>query len=66
MKAVLDHIGIAIDDIDAALAFYRDALGLEAAFALKNPPPSADSVSGSPGDRGNEDKWQKRAARSAS
>ncbi len=29
MKAVLDHIGIAVGDIDAALAFYRDALGLE-------------------------------------
>ena len=29
MKAVLDHVGIAVKDIDAALAFYRDALGLE-------------------------------------
>jgi methylmalonyl-CoA/ethylmalonyl-CoA epimerase len=29
MKAVLDHIGIAVADLDAALAFYRDALGLE-------------------------------------
>jgi methylmalonyl-CoA epimerase len=29
MKAVLDHIGIAVQDLDAALAFYRDALGLE-------------------------------------
>jgi methylmalonyl-CoA epimerase len=29
MKAVLDHIGIAVSDIDKALAFYRDALGLE-------------------------------------
>jgi methylmalonyl-CoA epimerase len=29
MKAVLDHIGIAVRDLDAALAFYRDALGLE-------------------------------------
>ncbi len=29
MKARLDHIGIAVADIDAALAFYRDALGLE-------------------------------------
>jgi methylmalonyl-CoA epimerase len=29
MKAVLDHIGIAVEDIDKALAFYRDALGLE-------------------------------------
>ena len=29
MKAVLDHIGIAVADINAALAFYRDALGLE-------------------------------------
>ena len=29
MKAVLDHIGIAVRDLGAALAFYRDALGLE-------------------------------------
>ncbi len=28
MKAVLDHVGIAVGDIDKALAFYRDALGL--------------------------------------
>jgi methylmalonyl-CoA/ethylmalonyl-CoA epimerase len=29
MKAVLDHIGIAVRDLESALAFYRDALGLE-------------------------------------
>jgi methylmalonyl-CoA epimerase len=29
MKAVLDHVGIAVTDLGAALAFYRDALGLE-------------------------------------
>jgi methylmalonyl-CoA epimerase len=29
MRAVLDHIGIAVRDLPAALAFYRDALGLE-------------------------------------
>jgi methylmalonyl-CoA epimerase len=29
MKAVLDHVGIAVQDVPAALAFYRDALGLE-------------------------------------
>ena len=29
MKAVLDHVGIAVQDLAAALAFYRDALGLE-------------------------------------
>jgi methylmalonyl-CoA epimerase len=29
MKAVLDHVGIAVKDLDAALAFYRDGLGLE-------------------------------------
>jgi methylmalonyl-CoA/ethylmalonyl-CoA epimerase len=29
MKAVLDHIGIAVKDLQPALAFYRDALGLE-------------------------------------
>lgn len=29
MKAWLDHIGIAVQDVDKALAFYRDALGLD-------------------------------------
>jgi methylmalonyl-CoA epimerase len=29
MKAVLDHIGIAVNDLEAALGFYRDALGLQ-------------------------------------
>ena len=29
MKATLDHIGIAVKDLAEALAFYRDALGLE-------------------------------------
>jgi len=29
MKATLDHIGIAVADLGEALAFYRDALGLE-------------------------------------
>jgi methylmalonyl-CoA epimerase len=29
MKAVLDHVGIAVRDVAQALAFYRDALGLE-------------------------------------
>jgi methylmalonyl-CoA epimerase len=29
MKATLDHIGIAVRDLGEALAFYRDALGLE-------------------------------------
>jgi methylmalonyl-CoA epimerase len=29
MRAVLDHVGIAVKDLSAALAFYRDALGLE-------------------------------------
>src|SRR6478672_2784093 len=29
MKAILDHVGIAVDDLDAALQFYREALGLE-------------------------------------
>jgi methylmalonyl-CoA epimerase len=31
MKARLDHIGIAVSNIEEALAFYRDALGLEIA-----------------------------------
>jgi methylmalonyl-CoA/ethylmalonyl-CoA epimerase len=29
MKAILDHIGIAVKDLGSALAFYRDALGLD-------------------------------------
>lgn len=29
MKATLDHIGIAVVDLGASLAFFRDALGLE-------------------------------------
>ena len=29
MKAILDHVGIAIADLDQSLAFYRDVLGLE-------------------------------------
>ena len=29
MKATLDHLGIAVADLDEALGFYRDALGLE-------------------------------------
>jgi len=29
MKATLDHIGIAVDDIGESLAFFRDALGLD-------------------------------------
>jgi methylmalonyl-CoA epimerase len=29
MKAILDHVGIAISDLGASLAFFRDALGLE-------------------------------------
>jgi methylmalonyl-CoA epimerase len=29
MKAILDHVGIAVKDLAAALAFYKDTLGLE-------------------------------------
>jgi methylmalonyl-CoA epimerase len=29
MKATIDHIGIAVSNLSDALAFYRDALGLE-------------------------------------
>lgn len=29
MKVALDHVGIAVEDLQAALAFYRDALGLD-------------------------------------
>jgi len=30
MKATLDHIGIAVADVNASLSFFRDALGLDA------------------------------------
>ena len=33
MKAVLDHVGIAVADLDASLAFFRDALGLEVEYS---------------------------------
>jgi len=29
MKAVLDHVGIAVHDLETSLAFFRDALGLD-------------------------------------
>jgi methylmalonyl-CoA/ethylmalonyl-CoA epimerase len=29
LKATLDHVGIAVDDLAKALVFYRDLLGLE-------------------------------------
>lgn len=29
MKATIDHIGIAVADLEASLGFFRDALGLE-------------------------------------
>ena len=29
MRATLDHVGIAVRDVEAALSFYRDALGLD-------------------------------------
>ena len=29
MKATIDHIGIAVGDLEASLRFFRDALGLE-------------------------------------
>jgi methylmalonyl-CoA/ethylmalonyl-CoA epimerase len=37
MKAILDHIGIAVRDLDATLAFYRDALGLDIAASEEVP-----------------------------
>jgi methylmalonyl-CoA epimerase len=29
VRAILDHVGIAVQDVEKALAFYRDALGLD-------------------------------------
>ena len=37
MRAVLDHVGIAVADLDEALRFYRDALGLEVEGAEEVP-----------------------------
>ena len=34
MKAILDHVGIAVRDVEAALAFYRDALTMNAVAAF--------------------------------
>ena len=28
MKAILDHVGIAVSDLQASLAFFKDVLGL--------------------------------------
>ena len=35
LRGVLDHIGIAVRDLDTALVFYRDALGLELEGAVE-------------------------------
>jgi methylmalonyl-CoA epimerase len=37
VKAVLDHIGVAVSNLESALAFYRDALGLEVEHAEEVP-----------------------------
>ena len=37
MKARLDHIGIAVANLEEALAFYRDALGLEVSAPAEVP-----------------------------
>ena len=37
MRPCIHHIAIAVHDLDAALAFYRDALGLELAERRKVP-----------------------------
>src|SRR5215211_4409218 len=37
MKAILDHVGIAVKDLEASLAFFRDALGLHVETAEEVP-----------------------------
>jgi len=37
MSRKIDHIGIAVEDLDAALTFWRDALGLECAHVEELP-----------------------------
>jgi methylmalonyl-CoA/ethylmalonyl-CoA epimerase len=37
MKATLDHIGVAVRDLNEALQFYRDALGLDVSAAMDVP-----------------------------
>jgi len=37
MKVVLDHVGIAVEDLEASLSFFRDALGLEIEAAEEVP-----------------------------
>ncbi|MPZ16507.1 MAG: methylmalonyl-CoA epimerase [Luteitalea sp.] len=38
MKAVLDHVGIAVRDLEQAFAFFRDTLGLELELSEEVPP----------------------------
>jgi catechol-2,3-dioxygenase len=38
-RPVISHIGVAVNDLAAALAFYRDVLGLE-----PSPPETADGA----------------------
>ena len=40
MKVVLDHIGIAVDDLEEALGFYREGLGLNVEM-IENVPSQA-------------------------
>ena len=51
MKAILDHIGIAVKDLESTLAFYRDALGLEIE-APEEVPVAAGARALRPGRRG--------------
>jgi glyoxylase-like metal-dependent hydrolase (beta-lactamase superfamily II)/catechol 2,3-dioxygenase-like lactoylglutathione lyase family enzyme len=40
VKAVLDHVGPAVTNLDETLAFFRDALGLEVAVSKEAPAPA--------------------------
>ena len=40
----IDHVGIAVADLDAALAFYRDVLGLEPPQAARLPAPATPAA----------------------
>lgn len=46
------HITVRVSDVERALAFYRDGLGLRAIFDVKLDGPGLEAVTGMPGARG--------------
>lgn len=44
MLSVIDHVGLAVEDIDSALLLYRDALGLSLVHREKMPAQGVDAA----------------------